>query len=276
MDKNPNAPRSLILSTRLYKALLVIYPSGFRQEYGWQMLQVFGDCCRRTLRQAGMAGLLLLWSRTLLDTVQTAFEEHTQRGVDMSKEKFVKLSGWALVLGGPVIALGGLAASRPEYNASSLPIDRYINAVDLPLLVMGLLLLSVGFIGLLVHYGKASGAFGRFSLGLAIVSGVISATGCIGLGFNNSSEIWWYMFFLGLTSLFLCTTLFGVVCLQRKVLPRWNGLPLVGFIWLPLLYGVVPGWASIPLWLLCVVGLVALGYLLQSDSQPAGTAPAAV
>ena len=115
MEETANEPRSLILSARIYHALLVVYPSEFRQAYGSPMLQVFRDCCRRALGDAGPAGLLALWARTLLDTVQTAFEEHAQRGVDMSKEKFVKLSGWALVLGGPVVALGGLAATRPEY-----------------------------------------------------------------------------------------------------------------------------------------------------------------
>jgi len=88
MEKTPNAPRSLILSTRLYQALLAVYPSEFRRAYGIPMLQAFRDCSRRALREAGAAGLLALWSRTMLDTVQTALEEHTQRGVDMSKEKF--------------------------------------------------------------------------------------------------------------------------------------------------------------------------------------------
>jgi hypothetical protein len=277
MDTVDHGPGPVIFSVRLYQALLAMYPSGFRQEYGWQMLQVFGDCCRRALRQAGMAGLLLLWSRTLLDTVQTALEEHAQRGVDMSKQKFVKLSGWALVLGGPAIALGGLAASRPEYdrfNALSTPIDRYINALDQPLLLMGLLLLSAGFTGLLVRYGKDSGAFGRFTLGLAAISGVISAISIISPAINDN-EYWWFMFVLSLTVLFLCATLFGLVCLQRKVMPRWNWLPLVGVVWLPLLYGMAPVWVTIPLWLLLLAAFVGLGYLLQSDAQPAGSASAA-
>jgi hypothetical protein len=31
MEKTANAPRSLILSTRLYQALLAVYPSEFRR-----------------------------------------------------------------------------------------------------------------------------------------------------------------------------------------------------------------------------------------------------
>ena len=46
MEKTTNAPRSLILSIRLYRALLTVYPSAFRQAYGGPMLQVFRDCCQ--------------------------------------------------------------------------------------------------------------------------------------------------------------------------------------------------------------------------------------
>ena len=284
METSPNARRSLILSIRLYQALLAIYPSGFRREYGWQMLQVFGDCCRRALRQAGLPGLLRLWSRTLLDAVQSALEEHAQRGVDMSKEKFIKLSGWALMLGGLAVVLGWVASTRPEYdrhNALSLPIDRYINVAELPLLVMGMLLLSVGFTGLLVRYGKTAGAFGRLSLGLAMVSGVVSAVGMVGLAIYDSNP-WWSMFFFSLTFQFLGATLFGVVCLRRQMLPRWNGLPLFAGIWVPLFVVISliveqnsgtwvewPEWVFFSIWFLSLAGLTGLGYLLQSDSQPA-------
>ena len=53
MEKTPNAPRSLILSTHLYQALLTVYPSEFRQAYGGAMLQVFRDCTQRALRESG-------------------------------------------------------------------------------------------------------------------------------------------------------------------------------------------------------------------------------
>jgi len=151
MEKTTSEPRSLILSARLYQALLIVYPSEFRQAYGVHMLQVFRDCGQRALRETGTAGLLFLWARTMLDTVQSAFEEHAQRGVDMSKEKFLKLSGWALMLGGLTETLGWLASTRPEYNRFnffSLPVDQAINVITIPMIVMGLLLLSVGFTGL--------------------------------------------------------------------------------------------------------------------------------
>ncbi len=283
MEKYSNAPRSLILSTRLYQALLSVYPSEFRQAYGGLMLQVFRDSCQRALRESGAAGLLALWNRTMLDTVQTALEEHAQRGMDMSKKKFLKLSGWALMLGGVIVSLGLLAGTRPQYNpfnALSLPVDQVLNAAVIPLIVIGILLLSLGFTGLIVRYGQRAGSFGRFSLALGVLSGVISAVGAIGLGIMGSDP-WWSMFFFGLTIQLLGLTLFGVANLRHRTLPRWNGLPALAGVWLPLFVsvtlimeqariGVI--WLDViyPVFgLLSLAGLAGLGYLLQSDAQPA-------
>ncbi len=288
MEKVSSASRSLILSIRLYQALLTVYPSEFRRAYGGPMLQVFRDCSQRALNEGGTAGLLALWSRTMLDTVQTALEEHMQRGVDMSKEKFFKLSGWALMLGGLATMLGWLASTRPDYNrynARSLPIDQYANAIEFPLIVMGMLLLSVGLIGLFLRYGQGAGGFGRFSLGLGALSGAISAIGAIGLGIFDS-EPWWSTFFIGMVVQYLGLTLFGVANLRQRALPRWNGLPILAGIWIPL--SVVVGliieqgtgqWVEWPeavfliVWLLSMAGLAGLGYLMQSDPQPAQTPP---
>lgn len=291
MEQITNEPRSLILSTRLYQALLIVYPSKFRRDYGSPMLQVFRDCCRQALRESGAAGLLSLWARTMLDILQTAIEEHVHRGVDMSKKKFLRLSGWALIAGGLALVLGWLASTRPLYNnfnARSLVIDRYANAAELPLTVMGLLLLSVGFIGLSLRYGQGAGSVGRSSLVLGALSGVVSAAGAIGLVVYDSNP-WWSIFFFGLVFQFLGLTLFGFTNLRQPTLPRWNGLPILAGIWIPLfvLVGLIIEWgtgdwlewpaAVFPiLWLLSLAGLMGLGYLLQSDSQLTSTEAAAV
>lgn len=284
MEKTPNEPRSLILSTRLYRGLLAIYPSEFRQVYGSPMLQVFRECCRRALGEAGAPGLLALWGRTLLDTVQTALEEYVQRGVDMSRTKFIKLSGWALMLGGLALVLGFLASTRPEYdrfNARSLPIDPYVNAAAGPLMVMSMFLLAVGFIGLFLKYGQGAGSFGRVSLGLGALSGVVGAVGSVGLSIFDV-EPWWSIFFFGLVFEFLGLALFGLANLQQRTLPRWNALPVLAGMWVPLyvLASLIleqsrGGWIQAPLvvdlslFLLTTAGLIGLGYLLQSDTQPA-------
>jgi hypothetical protein len=56
--------------------------------------------------------------------------------------------------------------------------------------------------------GRA-GSFGRFSLGLGALSGVVSAVGAIGLGIYDSKP-WWSMFFLGMVFQFLGLALFGM------------------------------------------------------------------
>ena len=58
----------------------------------------------------------------------------------MNREKFIKLSGWALIIGSIAIFIGWMAESRPKYdqfNAASLPIDRYANLAAVPLIIMG-------------------------------------------------------------------------------------------------------------------------------------------
>jgi hypothetical protein len=85
--------RTLIVSERVYKALLKAYPKGFRSEYGSQMVQTFRDLCREELKRGGIAGLVGLWVRTVLDLAKTALAE---RGSTNDKEVVVndhKLAG---------------------------------------------------------------------------------------------------------------------------------------------------------------------------------------
>ncbi len=71
----------------------------------------------------------------------------------MTREKFVKLSGWGFMFGVILVFVGFLAGSRPDYNvynAASLPIDRIANSVDTWIITAGLLMFSVGFVGLYI------------------------------------------------------------------------------------------------------------------------------
>jgi hypothetical protein len=284
MEKGSNAPRSLIFSTRLYQALLAVYPSEFRRAFGGPMLQVFRDNTRRALREAGTAGLLSLWGRTMLDTVQTAIEEHAQRGVEMSKEKFVRISAWVMIIGPVLFLIGGWAKNRPPYipNAmSSLPIDRYAVPAATPLIVIGLVFMSMGLLGLQLRFSPQIGGAGIL-LGFGALAGFASAFGAAILAVTDSSP-WWELFILGLAGQYLALTIFGFITMRRRLLPRWNGLPLLA-LWFPVTFflsmGITP-WeitnqALGGLWILSCVMFAGLGYLLQSDSPPAGTtAPAA-
>lgn len=291
MRQAPSDPRLVSLSSAVYRAMITFYPEQFKRDFSSHMAQVFRDCCRRAYREGGVLALVALWTRTGLDYLKTLIEEYARGGTNMTREKFIKLSGWALIIGSVAIFVGWLAESRPQYNqfnAASLPVDRYANLAAAPLIAMGLVLVSLGMLGLLARYGAQSGGLCNFALGLGALSGLVSAVGAIGLVTNDGDLNWW-MFIMGWGVQYLMLALFGVVCLRQKLLPRWNGLPLLAGIWLPAfivisgIYESMTGtWVEPPdfvfpaLFMIGVVGFTGLGYLLISDAPPAQPTAGAV
>jgi len=67
----------ITLSARLYRMLLILYPSEYRHEYGEVMLQLFRDVSRDRYRRGGRAGLAGWWCAALLDLGRTVI---AQRG----------------------------------------------------------------------------------------------------------------------------------------------------------------------------------------------------
>ena len=61
------------VSDRIYRALLLAYPKEFREGYGAQMAQAFGDLRREEQRRGRAFGLAGLWFRTLLDVCCEVF-----------------------------------------------------------------------------------------------------------------------------------------------------------------------------------------------------------
>ena len=206
----------------------------------------------------------------------------------MTRQKFIKLSGWAMILGAFLFMVGWLAANRPEFNqfnAASLPIDRYANLAGIPLAALGLVLISLGLLGMLLRYGSKAGGSGIW-LGVGAVSGLVSAAGTVWMGVDNSGS-GWYLFFLGLFFQFSALAIFGVINLRRRLLPRWNGLPLLAGVWLPgiiLLNGLFelttgtmldsPQAVFNLLWLFSWLMFAGLGYLLQLDPVAVSAASA--
>jgi hypothetical protein len=64
----------LSVSTRLYRWLLLAYPSHFRRRFGDEMLQTFRDC---SYFESNLGSLIGFWFRTLFDLVVTAARERT-------------------------------------------------------------------------------------------------------------------------------------------------------------------------------------------------------
>lgn len=105
------------LSGRVYGALLLMYPEDFRNAYGPQMAQVFGDLCRQERERAGLIGLALLWARTVLDLLRTAAFERTRIATGATfvlpvagSPRMVRWGG-AAAIGGAVLSLVATALS---------------------------------------------------------------------------------------------------------------------------------------------------------------------
>lgn len=102
--------RSLARHQRIYRKLLLAYPSAFRQVYGADMVQVFGDRLRDERARTGRRAGLRVWAGTLLDLFRSAPVQRMEE--KMSREAAFAIL-FALILTVAVAAfvmgIGGLA-----------------------------------------------------------------------------------------------------------------------------------------------------------------------
>ncbi len=75
MSANEKYSRLTLVSKRVYRSLLVLYPKEFRREYGADMVQLFRDQCRDELRTGGVVAWIALWFRTLVELVGSTRRE---------------------------------------------------------------------------------------------------------------------------------------------------------------------------------------------------------
>ena len=73
---SPVDPFTVRLSTRVYRRLLLAYPTTHRETFGADMGQVFRDQCRAAWQRNGGFGMALLWGATLADLLVSATWEH--------------------------------------------------------------------------------------------------------------------------------------------------------------------------------------------------------
>ncbi len=280
--------RIVTLSVKVYRALLVAYPTRFVREYDVKMLLVFQDCCRHAVLRGGTAGFIRFWAVTLIDLVQSVISEHRQKEIQMKTQmaaEDIQLAGkaliWAavaLILGISVLTVGG----SKLWGLSTL----LITFIGMPLCVAGLL-------GLRKRYGEKIGGVGRSMLTSGVVLGPLSTfLGFFGISYGN--QFLQVLFISGPGILFAFLALFGVVALITRPLPRWNAVPLLAGIWYPLLTAAyivtslrTGNWeestasgsetsillyASFFLLVLQGLALAGLGHVLKSDAP--ATAPA--
>lgn len=291
MEEARKDPRLVAISVHIYHRLVVIYPPSFKDEYAQHMVQVFRDRSLDTYRHQGVTGMPRIWAETLIDLIKTVSEEHLQRGVTMTRDTFIRLSGWALIVGVVLIILSimGLAdESRMRmmlYDLLGPPATTpvYYQVRSIASVATGILwiggpgFITLGLLGLQLSYGRKTGNWGRLFLWISIASGILATFTVV--GWTLIIDLSWELFFWALVAMLLSLGLFGVVATREKPMPRGN--------FLPLLAGLPAGlWAAVTatisavtgtevmnslpllsqaLQLLTVVSLIALGFVLAAS-----------
>ena len=276
-------PLAIRLSIEFYGLLQKAYPAGFRREYGPQMLQVFRDCCRTAVHRSGPPGLAQLWALTLFDWFKTVIEERLNQATEMTLAKWIRLSGWGLLIGPLALFIGmgdPVAYRRLLITWIGAPLHgsdqaAYLFATEtIPQLVamIGMGLISFGLWGLHIACRGKVGRLGRFGLRIGAASSVVALIG--GVLSLTGGEAWWLIFLGGLLFTFLSLAIFGVDVLREKPFTRWNALPILTGFGLPALLAISifmgledhPYILVIPL-AFSLLGLIGLGWVLQSDAS---------
>jgi hypothetical protein len=227
MSSRRAEPPIIAFSVRAYQALLLAYPTTFRQEYGSHMAEVFRDCCLQAFRRGGPNGMARLWLLTLLDLMHSVIEQHLQKETFMSKIQAIKLSGWAFMLA----AFGFIAILNESM------------AVSLIALAISSILLLVGMLGLRAGYADRVGSFGRTILLLGVL-GMLLVFVSVGVLYRIQPQIqigyarieMRLLVYFGPAVALLGLALFGLAALRRKPMAGLNWLPVVTGVWYPAMY----------------------------------------
>jgi hypothetical protein len=191
----------------------------------------------------------------------------------MSRSELIKLSGRLLMVGAIVFlpgAIGMLFYESQAIDWNTPPMQLAAFAV-----FWAPVLLAVGMLGLRARYGIGGGIllFGAMVGGLLVIVGTLVQF----LTPDYSvSETYYGVWLGGVLVLNVCLSIFGVLALIQKPLPRWNWLPLVAGAWillLPLLAGIMGDSPSptiiIAVLVMMTVAQIMLGYILQTDTSQA-------
>jgi len=172
------------------------------------------------------------------------------------KPEEIRMAGLALIIGAIVFALSAISEQVMGF-------------------ILSMMLLAVGILGLRSRYGEQVGGFGKNILLIGVALG--SLTSLAGL-FGAATDPLWILITAGPAVLFASLALFGIVALYKKPLSRWNILPLLAGVWVPIFF--VPAFIEVfngnwnpdvgnlamPLIILQCVALSILGYILISDA----------
>jgi hypothetical protein len=205
--KSFSLANSLLVSLRIYRALLVAYPKKFREHYEIQMVQVFRDSLRDAYRLNGISGVVDLWLHAFVDLLVTALIERImERSQFMFSPKVIMWGGIASAFGGLLWVLTGAAD------------------FTIPLAV---LLTLGGLAAIHARHGKQAGVLGSAGFILGIFGTGVFVTSFVlqwisGNSPNPNSSLG--LLLSGLPIVGIGTILIGIRTLQTKILPRNSGM----------------------------------------------------
>jgi hypothetical protein len=262
MKTDSYAIRLLKLSARVYRALLVLYPADFRHEYGSHMLQAFRDLCRDAYHRGGGWGLANWWVAALFDFLQTLITEHRKVSFTMSQAKFIQWSGWLCILGGIFFAASSSSQLQAAFQTYQLSVAA---------LVPGMILITLGMLGIFLRYNAHIHIFGKLALLAALVGAAIASVGwLLTLTVANSFS---NVFIVGLLLYLAGITVFGGFATTTHLLPKWNFVLLIGSV-LPLTIAVLgfsnqqqlsgANWGAFVMLLLMGISWILTGVALNS------------
>lgn len=285
----------LDVSAKSFALLLRAYPLNHRLAFSADMRQTFNDLTKETYKTHGLAGLIALWLKTVFDVLKTALEDHLMENTHMTKHKFVRLSGWGMILAAISLLLTFLSNSQfqavvdvflsaPTTASGSERYDSiYIGVRSLPFFFT-ILLTTVGMIGMHAQYGERSGQPARIALRIGILGGlaawVYSLGTVVGIGnLRPGMNSWMAIMFAGLF-------VFGLAAVKEKPMPRGNGLPALAGLWWPLIFlgssvyfrvtgqGLhVPLGLSVAFFSAMSCFLAMLGFVMQADASTSAGQP---
>jgi len=222
----------LLLSERLYVALLYLYPKKFRAAYGEQMRLTFRDACWVAYHQNGAGGLLALWLPTLLDLFKSALEEQARQGeITMSKARLTALAGSLTILVGSVWLVWSLGDLGLRSGLASA--ETFVAFWSIPFFLSFVPMLFA-LIGTGLRFHQSGGVLGRLGLALSVagcaglIVSVLAYLLLSGAAPEGEQPTWVsYAALVCFLSIRIGYILFGIDTLRYRLLPRWNLLPLL-------------------------------------------------
>jgi len=252
------------LAERIFRALIGLYPPTFRDRFGFEMVQLFGDQLRDARASEAPLAAAATWFRSLGDLVSTAVSERIRGETGPGRSLGAAPSGLSRVLG-----LVGIFGGVFLLAAFVVGIPSDFSVIRLVAFNVGAMTVAVG-----VHRRQASA--GRW-LSLVTAAAVIVANTwylvMVLLAvdrpvFPEPDPEFRLILFYAAAALWLADAALGLLALRLRVVSRWAAAPLAIGSLLALLgvdrLGLVTGpYAALiqPL-ALAGIGLVGVGWIL--------------